>query len=334
MKATSHLSYRVLFWLSTFLSALLVILWYVDHAGRSWIDQGRGDPLAFEPHHLSKLRDVNYPFTIEIYDYKYQGTTGNLIDDRILAYGAYEKDVLFFMRDYIKAKSNPDAVFLDMGANTGQHSLFMSRHVKHVHAFEPFPPVADRFRKMIQLNGFSNIDLHEVGLGEKEELVPYYAPPDHNQGSGTFLPTHAEDGAKAVHSFRVVVGDQWLKQSGVSSIELVKIDVEGFEKPVLTGLSSTLAQYRPVVVVEVSQPPSGTIKSIDELKKLFPAEYRFLKFQIGRENLIVGNYKLLELTQLWSEMGIEMVVAYPAEHENLVPRTSRKQSGSPESEKR
>jgi FkbM family methyltransferase len=305
-----------------FFSALLAIFWYRENRRTESIAQRIGDPRAFEPLTLAELRDVNYPFTIEIYGYKYRGMTGNFIDERILAYGAYEKDVLFFMRDYIKGKNNPDAVFLDVGANTGQHSLFMSRHVKQVHAFEPFPPVADRFRQMIQLNGFSNIVLHEVGLGEKEDLVPFYAPPDHNLGSGTFLPTHAQDRSKPVGSFRVVVGDEWLKQSGVSSIELIKIDVEGFEKPVLTGLSSTLAQNRPVVVVEVSRPPSGTIKSFGELKELFPNEYRFLNFKSNRDYLINGKYKLLDESRLWSELDIEMVVAYPAEHEKLVPRMS------------
>ena len=143
-------------------------------------------------------------------------------------------------------------------------------------------------------------------------------------GSGTFLPIHSEDSAKPVGRFRVVVGDKWLQQSGVSSIELIKIDVEGYEKPVLTGLSSILARDRPVVVVELSRPPSGTIKSFDELKRLFPDRFRFLVFETEREYFIEGKYKLLELSGLSSQSGFEMIVAYPAEHENLVPRMSRK----------
>src|SRR5262249_8282493 len=151
-----------------------------------------------------------YPFTIEVYGYKYQGFSGNFIDDRILAYGAYEKDVLFFMRDFIEAKNNPDSTFIDVGGNTGQHSLFMSRFVKHVHAFDPFPPVAERFRRMIELNGFSNIVLHEVGLGTEDASVPFFIPPSQNMGGGTFLAEHAKAHASASvkpsGSFRVVNG--------------------------------------------------------------------------------------------------------------------------------
>ena len=323
MNATSRVSYRVLFWVAMFFSILLAAIWYREKQRTQYIAQRIGDPRAFEPLMLAKFRDVNYPFTIDIYGYKYQGNTGNYIDEYVLMYGAYEKNVLVFMRDFVKGRNNPDAVFVDVGANTGQHSLFMSRHVKKVHSFEPFPPVADRFRKMIDLNGFSNITLHEVGLGEKEDLVPFYAPPDDNLGSGTFLPTHAEDASKPAGSFRVVVGDKWLEQGGVTAVELIKIDVEGFEKPVLTGLRSTLTKHRPVVVVEVSRPPSGTVKSLDEFKGLFPEKYRFLKFENNRAYLIEGKFKLVELPQLWSEGDVEMVVAYPAEKENLVPRKSR-----------
>ena len=75
-----------------------------------WVEGER----FYDPHELSKYRETEYPFTIEVYGYKYQGKTGDYIDDHILAYGAYEKDVLYFMRDYVEARKNPDAVFLDV----------------------------------------------------------------------------------------------------------------------------------------------------------------------------------------------------------------------------
>jgi FkbM family methyltransferase len=322
MKTTPHAHYRLLFWSSMFCSALVFVLLYIEHQRLVYV-QTVGDPRSFEPHFLSELRDVNYPFTIEVYGYKYQGISGNFIDDRILAYGAYEKDVLFFMRDYIKAKNDPESIFIDVGANTGQHSLFMSRHVKRVHAFEPFPPVAERFRRMIELNGFSNIVLHEVGLGKEVALVPFFVPPSENLGGGTFLTEHATHYAqgpiKPTASFRVVVGDKWLDQFQVSSIELIKIDVEGYEEFVLAGLSLTLAKNRPVVVVEVSRPPSGTIGSVGKLRKFFPNGYRFRRFETSREQFITGKYKLVRLDRLSTGTDFEMVVAYPDEREGLGP---------------
>jgi len=322
MESKPLISYRVLFWVSILLAAFSATGLYITVQRLNYAIRNIADPRLFDARRLSASRDINYPFTIEVHGYKYQGTTGNYIDDQILTYGVYEKNVLYFMRDYARARNNPDAVFLDVGANTGQHSLFMSRYVKRVHAFEPFPPVADRFRQMIQRNGFSNIILHEVGLGNEEASVPFFAPPDDNLGGGTFLAEHANACAngrvRPATNFRVVVGDKLLEQNQVSSIELVKIDVEGYEEYALIGLSSTLARDRPVVVVEVSPPPSGTIASLDQLKKLFPGGYRFLHFDMDRNYEIKGGYKVTELSGIPGEVGYEMVVAYPKERESSI----------------
>lgn len=318
MKRFSLPSYRVLFWIAMALAAISTVTWfYTVYSARQLL----GDPRFYDPHRLSGLRDVNYPFTIEVYGYRYRGKTGEYIDDHILAYGAYEKDVLYFMRDYIRARKDPGAVFLDVGACEGQHSLFMSRLVKEVHAFEPFPPAASRCREMIELNNFNNIHLHEVGLGDQEASVPFHPPEGANMGGGTFL---AQAGRGSTAALRIVVGDKWLEQSGVARVELVKIDVEGYEQHVLTGLTSTLRRDRPVVVLEVAQPPSGTIGSLEDLEKLFPDRYHFLRIHAQGDHgymAITGDYQLTEIEGLFRDgLNIWMVVAYPEERGELIPR--------------
>jgi FkbM family methyltransferase len=313
--------YRLLFWIAMTLAAIASVAWvYTLYSARKIL----GDPRFYDPHRLSTLRDVNYPFTIEIYGYKYRGMTGDYIDDRILAYGAYEKDVLHFMRDYVRARNDPDAVFLDVGACEGQHSLFMSRLVKEVHAFEPFPPVANRCRQMIELNHFQNIHLHEVGLGDQETSVPFHAPEDANMGGGRFLSQEDRGRAGSTGEYRIVVGDKRLEQSGISHVELIKIDVEGYEQHVLAGLSSTLRRDRPVVVVEVGQPPFGSIGTLEELKKLFPERYDFSRIHDQGDNgqaAITGEYQLTKIERLFPDgSNIMMVVAYPEERGKLIPQ--------------
>jgi FkbM family methyltransferase len=312
-------SYRVLFWIAmTGAAGAVGTCFHIVQSTRQLV----GDPSFYDPSRLSALRDVKYPFTIEIYGYKYQGMTGEYIDDHILAFGAYEKDVLFFMRDYIRARNDPDAVFLDVGACEGQHSLFMSRLVKEVHAFEPFPPSARRCRELIELNRFNNIHLHEVGLGDRETMVPFHAPGDANQGGGRFLPPAERGATGSNQEFRVVVGDRWLEQRGVSHVELIKIDVEGYEQHVLAGLSAILARERPVVVLEVGQPPFGTIGSLQELGRLFPVGYRFLGIHPSEDGwmAITGRYQLTKIDRLFQGGALVMVVAYPQERGELIPR--------------
>jgi FkbM family methyltransferase len=321
VKRFSLLSYRVLFWIAMALAAIATVAWfYTLYSARQLL----GDPRFYDPHRLSGLRDVNYPFAIEVYGYKYRGVTGDYIDDHILAYGAYEKDVLYFMRDYIRTRKDPAAVFLDVGACEGQHSLFMSRLVKEVHAFEPFPPAASRCREMIKLNEFNNIHLHEVGLGDQETSVPFHAPEDANMGGGRFLTQAERAPAGSTGSLRIVVGDKWLEQSGVARVDLMKIDVEGYEQHVLSGLTATLKRDRPVVVLEVGQPPFGTIGSLRDLEKLFPDRYHFLRIHAQGDNgytAITGDYRLSEIQGLFEDGSkIMMVVAHPEERRDLIPR--------------
>ena len=59
------------------------------------------------------------------------------VDNDIFYYGAYEKHILYFLRDVMRTVYGNRGTFVDVGANTGQHSLFVSRFASEVHAFEP-----------------------------------------------------------------------------------------------------------------------------------------------------------------------------------------------------
>ncbi len=91
-------------------------------------------------------RGENFDFSVDLNGARYQGHTGNYVDKNIFFYGAYEKPVLFFLRDILTSAHNNQGVYLDIGANTGQHSLFLSRHAKAIHAFEPWEPVLMKLR--------------------------------------------------------------------------------------------------------------------------------------------------------------------------------------------
>jgi len=67
-------------------------------------------------------------------------------------------------------------------------------------------------------------------------------------------------------------------------VDLIKIDVEGFEKSALQGLRNTLANDRPVVVCELTYGRDLSIISMEELSSLFPQNYSFLTFDNRKSN--------------------------------------------------
>jgi FkbM family methyltransferase len=322
-------SYRVLLLAACVLTATAGALAATYHsrwqaANAEIAQRAETNPFAIS---LNKTRDREYPFTVENYGYTYRGTSGNLIDDAVLVFGAWEKHILFFLEDYTAAAGVQDKAFVDVGANTGQYTLFMSRRVKHVHAVEPFPPVLKSLHANVQLNKMTNVTVHEVGLGEKEGTIPFFEPADANQGGGTFREEgHDGKGQKRSGDLPVVTGDSVLAKSG--PIGSMKIDIEGFEEAALKGLRQTLEAHRPLVVVEITTPPAGSIASLEHLKGLFPANYEFFVLTENEKQFVTGQYEVVEFgpvaAAFFKAGGQRNVVAVPAEHAATLPRKRAK----------
>jgi FkbM family methyltransferase len=245
----------------------------------------------------------------------YEGTTGDSIDLHVLGYGGYEKPQMFFLRDVSKG-----GVFLDIGAHKGLYSLFMSKYQKEIHAFEPYEPVLKKFRALIANNGIRNIVIHPVGLGDKHESLAFETPPDDNTMIGSFAFVSND---RPHEQLEIVSGDAALKEAGVKDVELIKMDIEGFEQPALKGLKDTLARSRPIVVFEITLSKFKPVlfKSVEQIYKAFPAGYKFLVFK--NVDRYTGAYQLATLDgeRLNFDGDYEQhdVIAFPAEKQDQIP---------------
>jgi FkbM family methyltransferase len=207
-------------------------------------------------------------------------------------------------------------VFLDIGANTGQYSLFMSRYSKEVHAFEPWEPVRKRFSRMVEINHINNIVIHAVGLSDESAKKPFFRPPENNLGSGSFLDGFRDDNRFEGDVLELQIGDEALKKAGVSSVAMIKMDIEGYEKLALKGLRGTLQKNRPIVMFEMTVNPQVpvSIKSHAEIAGLFPENYEFLAFT-QPDDKYTGAYTLKpsEAVVRFDKYKIYNIVAYPIE---------------------
>lgn len=238
-------------------------------------------------------RDVfkDYAFEREFFGMRYPGNAGNVIDRQVLLCGAYEKYMLFFLRDYIREQGmEHKAVMVDVGANVGNHALFLSQHAGQVHAFEPYQPVRAKLDEKLRINGVGNVRVFPCGLGEQDATLPFYAPGGDNEGIGSFREEHSADNTYA-GELEIRHGDTALQDAGIKRVDILKVDVEGFERPVLEGLKETIARDRPLIIFEMTETTQSSVADEADFTGLFPEGYGFQRF--ARANRDTGAYRLV-----------------------------------------
>jgi len=239
---------------------------------RAWLPEGLRGRIA----RLTCTADY-FPsqlFEVDFFGLKYPGDLSNFLDWHVYFFGAYEMDILLLLRSLIRQRSG--GVFVDVGANVGQHALFMSKYASHIHAFEPWSKVRQAIDEKITRNRLTNVTVHPVALGVEHQFVPFYAPQGGNWGTGSFDEKHATDRNRLWGNLEIVRGDQYFEAHGISAVSLIKIDVEGWEKNVLLGLRHTLERFRPVIVMEVSRDTLRSLSGLEGFRRCIPEFYEAL----------------------------------------------------------
>jgi FkbM family methyltransferase len=168
------------------------------------------------------------------------------IDHFIAVDGVFERKYLRFLKTLL----HPDAVMVDAGANIGNHAIFLHRHCKAIHCFEPNPLAADRLEENIALNHADNIVVHRVGLGDHDDTLPFAVNKTGNLGMSGFFDVSSRPGDYDMVHLPIRQADNALDELALERLDLLKVDVEGFELALFQGLQRTLKQFRPVVAFE------------------------------------------------------------------------------------
>ena len=170
------------------------------------------------------------------------------IQQQLFWYGYYEKE----LGDLLKKIVKPGDVVLDLGANIGYFSLLVANNSPSVKVIS-FEPVASLFQNMndnISLNNIKNILTVNAAVGEiTEEKELFVSAPD-NLGMSSFHQPENHSGKK--ERVKVVAIDDWVKTSGLSKIDIIKLDIEGSELGALKGMKEVLQKQKPILIVEVN----------------------------------------------------------------------------------
>jgi len=141
---------------------------------------------------------------------------------------------------------------IDVGANVGDVSLHLANMVGpsgNVFSFEPDPINYRRMKKNLSLNEFSNITLNRLGLGNKSGNYRIYNVDERNQGMNRIL--DSSNKYEKSSEIRVITLDEYVEENCIDRVDLIKIDVEGFEFKVLNGSVRTIDAFCPKLFIEL-----------------------------------------------------------------------------------
>jgi len=158
-------------------------------------------------------------------------------------------------RDAALRYINSWRVCLDIGSNIGQWTRPLAKKFDSVICFEPNPNFRECFKRNITE---TNVILWPYGLSDKEHRAQQdFNSTILNQGEGDIE-------CRTLDSF------------GLNNLDFVKIDVDGFEVPLLEGARDTLTRNTPVINIEMKRDKrSHIVKQAEDI--LRDLGYQFKK---------------------------------------------------------
>jgi FkbM family methyltransferase len=142
----------------------------------------------------------------------------------------YEPDVW----GHVMSEVIPGSIVVDVGAYIGLYTIALAQRIGptgRVYSFEPDLQNFAVLRKHIDLNKVSErVEAHQLAVGDKDGFVPFTTGRDSQSVIGTNSSTN--------ETVRMTRLDTILPRDG---IDVLKVDVEGFEENVLKGAEVLLS---------------------------------------------------------------------------------------------
>lgn len=211
---------------------------------------------------------------------------GDCIGKGISLYGHYEYFQLRVFEKYIlqpllayygPLSPRQDSVFVDVGANIGNHTSFFSSFFNFCVLIEPNPiafGVLQANVDYLSSSTSSTYILSDYALSNSEKTCVFYQRSQQTHGSNIGNSSLHQDfvGAfsKAIN-VQAAKGDALISSLGILSPDcflILKIDVEGHEQQVLDGFELTINKYRPIIWLEL-----GSAQVFTEVKKLSSSQH-------------------------------------------------------------
>jgi len=184
----------------------------------------------------------------------------------------------------VDAVLQPGDTMLDIGANLGAVGLFAAPKVGptgRVHMFEPQPLLAQYLRTSVLMNGFSQAEVHECALSDRDADGEMEVVASANLGMTHIAREGDEAKGKRIH-VQMEDTNRCLRSLGCGRVALIKLDVEGHEPVILGSMRDWLRETEPGVILFECHLNGGTFWEQEPVRILSGVGYEFLAYDLTR----------------------------------------------------
>ncbi len=266
-----------------------------------------------QTHNTSTVESADKYETVEGIFGRFIAFPSDIITEQIKEYGAHTRNELAMLRNFIQS----DDVILDIGAHIGTFAvplIHFTGNSGKVYAFEANPETYQLLTENIAINKMQEQIIPHHGIvssdsGSFEKSHTY----DQNSGKYYFVPVEE----KNENDIAVYHIDQWVNREEISSVNFIKIDVEGAEFSVLKSCRSLLEQNKPILYIEVVKSALERFgHSIEDIESLLSSlGYHFFK-NMGARNSKHDRFQLARFKHLKDAGNFYDLLAIPQGHAN------------------
>tara|TARA_B100000029_G_scaffold170524_1_gene166790 strand:+ start:5566 stop:6306 length:741 start_codon:yes stop_codon:yes gene_type:complete len=195
--------------------------------------------------------------TVVINEIKYIiKNNSDLIENTLSRGFQWNNDILLLIGLLVKKYKLKHLV--NVGSHIGTVVLPISKYIKKVTAFEPFPPTFQHFMEHIKLNKIQNVKSYNLALGDRETKV-CFLDPNHerfkNNSGG--MPAITDDDIKKnrlssnFHSKKYQNTMKKIDNLPIEKFDIILIDAEGREYEIIKGGTERISKNKPIIIVEI-----------------------------------------------------------------------------------
>ena len=158
--------------------------------------------------------------------------------------------------DFVTNYASPGFFCFDIGANVGQTTLLLASAVGPKGKVYSFEPINKTYKKLVTNifanKQYGNISTFQVAVGSTDSYAVAKNDSKTSSGSATCAPQQPGSVVDDSVVVPMLTLDTFVAENSVPRVDLVKIDVEGYEPSVLEGARKTIERFRPKIVLEIS----------------------------------------------------------------------------------